>query len=511
MNLGVSRTKKLSTIPISPAPSLRRACVILVVLSFRCVAICQPAQAVSPPPDGAYPNANTAEGNNALFNLDVTTGQGNTAVGNQALFTTKTGRFNTAVGNSALEANTSGAGNTATGGDALLFNTTGDDNTATGIDALFENKTGNENTATGAGALDFNVSGSQNTATGADALFHNVSGTRNTASGFQALYQNNGNSNTASGYQALHSNTTGGGNTATGQGAMFTNSNGFGNTATGNGALYSNTSGDSNTGMGASALFNNQGDKNTATGVLALYSNVSGTNNTADGYRALLNTTGDNNVAIGSAAGTNLTTGSNNIDIDAAGVSDESGKIRIGTKGTHNGTFIAGISGVAVTGSTVVVNSNGKLGIATSSARFKEAIKPIGTASEAILALKPVTFRYKEEVDPDKIPQFGLVAEEVEKVDPKLVIHDEQGKPFTVHYEAVNAMLLNEFLKEHRKVQQLEANALEQQKQIEALTTAVQRMSIQLERDKTNLSVSGPSLAGHPSDPTLEPRLMKGQ
>jgi hypothetical protein len=104
-------------------------------------------------------------------------------------------------------------------------------------------------------------------------------------------------------------------------------------------------------------------------------------------------------------------------------------------------TFIAGVSGVAVTGSTVVVSSTGKLGVAASSARFKEAIKPMDKASEAILNLKPVTFRYKEELDPDKIPQFGLVAEEVEKVNPDLVVRDEDGKISTVRYEAVNAML----------------------------------------------------------------------
>jgi hypothetical protein len=227
----------------------------------------------------------------------------------------------------------------------------------------------------------------------------------------------------------------------------------------------------------------------------------------------LNNTTGKSNTALGASAGSNLSTGSNNIDIGAnvLGNAGEANTIRIGKQGTQKSTFIAGIAGTPISGSTVVVNSTGKLGVATSSARFKEAIKPMDKSSEAILALTPVTFRYKEEVDPDRAPQFGLVAEDVEKVDPKLVIHDEQGKPFTVHYEAVNAMLLNEFLKEHQKVQQLEANALEQQKQIDALIAEVRKVSAQLERDKANLSVSGPSLAGPPSDPTLEPRLLKGQ
>ena len=192
-------------------------------------------------------------------------------------------------------------------------------------------------------------------------------------------------------------------------------------------------------------------------------------------------------------AGANLTTGSNNIDIGAnvVGNANDANTIRIGKQGTQKSTFVAGIFGTAVTGSTVVVNSTGKLGVATSSARFKEAIKPMDKASEAILALKPVTFRYKEEVDPDRAPQFGLVAEDVEKVDPTLVIHDEQGKPFTVHYEAVNAMLLNEFLKEHRKVRELddkaqkqEATIAQQQKQIEALTAGLQKVSDQLQLTK---------------------------
>jgi uncharacterized coiled-coil protein SlyX len=188
----------------------------------------------------------------------------------------------------------------------------------------------------------------------------------------------------------------------------------------------------------------------------------------------------------------------NNIDIGNAGVAAESHKIRIGTQGTHNGTFIAGIVGVAVNGTQVVVNANGKLGVTTSSARFKEAIRPMDKLSEAILALKPVTFRYKHELDPDGIPQFGLVAEQVEKVNPDLVARDADGKVYTVRYDAVNAMLLNEFLKEHRKAEeqdatiaQVKSTAAEQgatiallQKQIEVLTAGLQKVSAQLEASK---------------------------
>ena len=155
------------------------------------------------------------------------------------------------------------------------------------------------------------------------------------------------------------------------------------------------------------------------------------------------------------------------------GVAGQANTIRIGNQGTQKNTFVAGIFGTAVTGNQVVVNSSGKLGVAVSSARFKEAVKPMDKTSEAILALKPVSFRYKEEIDPAGIPQFGLIAEQVEKVDPDLVARDADGKVNTVRYEAVNAMLLNEFLKEHRKVEILEIAVAKQQKQIEVLTRAI--------------------------------------
>ena len=191
---------------------------------------------------------------------------------------------------------------------------------------------------------------------------------------------------------------------------------------------------------------------------------------------------------MGFQARSNLTTGGNNIDIDNAGVAGESSKIRIGRQGTHNGTFIAGISGVAGTGSHVVVNAMGKLGVAASSARFKDDIKPIDKASEAIHALKPVTFRYKKEVDPEGVPQFGLVAEEVEKVNPDLVARDANGKAYTVRYEAVNAMLLNEFLKEHRKVEELtkdfQATVAELTARLDEQAAQIQKVSAQIEASK---------------------------
>src|SRR5438270_25509 len=297
-----------------------------------------------------------------------------------------------------------------------------------------------------------------NTAEGDNALLNLTSGIDNTAVGFQALFGNTtGDRNTANGTGALGNNTSGSNNSAAvGEEALFSNTSGTTNTATGVVALFKNTTGNQNTAYGAEALFSNTtGSNNTAEGLLALENNIYGHDNTAQGFQALKgNTSGNNNVAVGSGAGGNLTTGSNNIDIGAAGNAGEANTVRIGKQGTQKQTFIAGISGVPVTGSTVVVNSTGKLGVATSSARFKQAIKPIDKASEAILALKPVSFRYKEEIDPEGIPQFGLIAEEVEKVNPDLVGRDENGKVNTVRYEAVNAMLLNEFLKAHRDLQE---------------------------------------------------------
>jgi hypothetical protein len=188
---------------------------------------------------------------------------------------------------------------------------------------------------------------------------------------------------------------------------------------------------------------------------------------------------------LGFNAGKNITTGSDNIDIGNVGIAGESNTIRIGAVGTQTNTFIAGIQGVAVTGSAVVVNASGQLGVVPSSARFKEAIKPMEKASEAILSLKPVTFRYKEAIDPDRIPQFGLVAEEVEKVNADLVVRDEEGKAMTVRYEAVNAMLLNEFLKEHRKVEEQAATIAQLKNQIESLTAGLQKVTDQIEVNKT--------------------------
>jgi hypothetical protein len=405
----------------------------------------------------------------------------NVSLGPQALQSNTTGTNDTALGYQALRSNTIGSQNTATGTQALYSNTTGSFNTATGDAALFRNTTGNRNTADGYDALFNTTTGLDNTATGFNALLNNTTGGQNTAVGAQALYSNTeGQANTAYGFQALMSNTTGFLNQGFGNGALLSNTTGTRNLAVGNAALIGLTSGDSNTAIGNASL-NNSGTVNF---------------NTAVGRRALYRCQGDQNIGLGFFAGSNLNDGSaNNIYIGNVGpvpIGPESNIIRIGTQTpsiatvgnppveshtlpAHTATFIAGIYRAPVArGLGVVVDSTGHLGTVASSERFKDEIRPMDKTSEAILALKPVTFRYKKEVDPDGIPQFGLVGEEVEKVNPDLVARDDEGKVYTVRYEAVNAMLLNEFLKEHRKVQELE-------KQVEKLAAGLQKVSAQVE------------------------------
>ncbi len=387
----------------------RWRCTLLVGSALAWLAISPAVKAVSPAPDGGYPNFNTAEGEDALFSL--TTGTANTAVGYHALYSDTIGVNNTAVG-TALSSNTSGNLNTGVGGGALGGNTTGTSNTAMGFAAMASNTTG---------AL--------NTAIGVNALFENISGSTNVAVG----------------YGALNKNKTGGFNTA----------------------------------IGVSALERSKGSSNTVIGWIA-GSNIRG----------------DSNIVLGTAAGLDLTVGSNDIDIGNRGVVGESNTIRIGTQGAQTATFIAGISGATVAGGvTVVVDANGQLGTLTSSGRYKDSIQPMDKASEAILSLKPVTFHYKKELDPKGIPQFGLVAEQVAKVNPDLVARDLEGKPYTVRYEAVNAMLLNEFIKEHRKVekqaqinQQQSAINAQQRKEIEALSATLKEQAIQIQKVSAQLT-----------------------
>jgi hypothetical protein len=311
----------------------------------------------------------------------------------------------------------------------------------------------NENTAYGASALEANTSGQGNTAVGTFTLSNNTSGGLNTAIGAEALQNNVGIDNTATGVDALFANTTGGENTATGVTALWLNTMGSDNTATGEAALNSNTT----------------GSGNTATGDDALGSNSTGSNNTATGVLALQDTTGSSNIGIGNSAGSNLTTGDNNIDIGNNGFASDSTTIRIGTQGTQTETHIAGIFGSPGTKKAcqVVVQSNAKLGCMASSARYKHDIRNMGTASDKLMKLRPVIFQYKE--DSSGIRQYGLIAEEVEKVYPELVIDGSDGRAQTVAYQELPAMLLNEVQKERRQLAQKDAEIAAMRRQLAAL------------------------------------------
>jgi len=303
----------------------------------------------------------------------------------------------------------------------------------------------------------------QNTAEGQSALLHLGGGTYNTALGWASLGFNViGNFDTAVGAAALLNNTANN-NTATGAGALLSNTTGGSNTANGAFALFSNTSGGENTANGYNALLNTTGSTNTAIGSSALIHNTGGNGNTAVGDSAFFNnTTGSGNIALGFNAGQSVTM-ANNV-------------ICIGTDGNNenDSCYIGNIFSSTVSASAVFVNSNGRLGTMTSSKRFKQDIKAMDNVSEALYALKPVSFRYKKEFDPAGASQLGLVAEDVEKVNRDLVVRDKEGKPYTVRYDQVNAMLLNEFLKEHREVQDLKT-------QVKALTAGLQKVSAQLQ------------------------------
>jgi uncharacterized coiled-coil protein SlyX len=418
------------------------------------------AQAVNPAPDGGYPNLTTAEGQNAL--LSLSTGAANTAVGWLSLRSVTTGSFNTGVGAGALVLNT-GDDNTATGVAALLLNTTGHDNTANGTAALVHNSTGNDNTAVGAFALN---------------------------------------------------NNTDSGNTATGSNALLSNTTGSNNTAIGDGALAANTDGSLHTAVGFHALANNIASDtgiNTAVGANALSANTTGGENTAVGNFALpFNTIGSLNTALGFGAGAGILTVSNVTCIGpVSGVSTVAGEV-------GDSCYIAHIHDQPVDSGTsqfVFVDEDGKLGTTNfSSQRFKKEIRPMGQTSEALLALKPVTFQYKN--GKTGAPQFGLIAEEVAKVNPDLVVHDKNGQVVAVRYDAVNAMLLNEFLKEHKKVEdqacelqqqrttigelkvslvKQEALIAQQQVGMEALTAQLKEQAAQLQKVSAQIEVSRPA------------------
>jgi Chaperone of endosialidase len=364
---------------------LKQTTPVFLVVLLLCFGVLQGVQAVVPPPDGGYPGGNTAEGQNALFSLT-------------------TGTFNTAVGFFSLRSNTEGQFNTGIGAGTLLANTSF------------------QNTATGTGALLSNTTGFNNTANGAFALLSNTIGSNNTATGAFALY----------------GNTTGGSNTATGQAA-----------------LSNNTFGNSNTAIGASALFNN--------------------------------TTGQSNTVLGFLAGGSVTDASNVICIGD----------QVGGANVSNTTWIGNVYGVTTQNfqtASVIVSADGQLGTVASSKRFKKDIATMQEASEAILSLRPVTFHYK--TDTKGTPQFGLIAEEVAKVNAALVLPDKEGRPYTVRYDAVNAMLLNEFLKEHRKNEKQEATIAELKAEIATLAGTVKEQTAQMEKVSAQLTAASLAMNG---------------
>ena len=267
------------------------------------------------------------------------------------------------------------------------------------------------------------------------------------------------------------------------------------NTAEGTNALFSRTTGTNNTAIGFDALFHDTtGGFNTALGSFAVFNNTTGNFNTGIGYKALYSlTSGGGNTALGFSAGTALTTGSNNIDIANPGDATDFNTTRIGVEGLQQAAFIAGINDVVVSGSSVCVDANGQLGeCAPSSERFKHDIQSMDKASQAIFALRPVTFRYNQNIDRSDAPQFGLVAEEVEKISPDLVRYDNSGKVNGVRYEAINAMLLNEFLKEHRTVEEQASRIAEQEKAIKLLTASVTEQAAQIQKVSAQLEVNKP-------------------
>jgi len=363
---------------MNPLPDFKITLPVLIIIVL---ALLPRAQAVSPAPDGCYPNFTTAEGCDAL-NL-LTTGAANTGMGWRSLLSNSSGSFNTGVGAGALVLN-NGDSNTAVGAAALLLNTTGQQNTAIGTAALLNNNTGVANTAVG-----------------------------------------------------------------------------FLDTAVGPGI----TSGNLNVVVGTNA----------GAGIAA----------------------GLDNVCIGAGAGASANTGNENVYIGAGeeppGPGVENNTIRIADNlsvAPAMQCFIGGIFGVTTSGGTaVLINSDGQLGTVVSSERFKNDIATMGKASEGILSLRPVTFHYK--TDTKGTPQFGLIAEEVAKVNPALVVPDKEGKPYSVRYDAVNAMLLNEFLKEHNafveeqhKVEKLEATVATLAATVKEQTAQIQKVSAQLEVSK---------------------------
>lgn len=438
----------------SRAKTLRICCASLTVIAMLCVIRTPIARA----------QGNTALGTNAL--LHNTTGTDNSAFGFSTLYSNTTGYENTAVGSQALFANV---------GDPTSF-VDGDFNTATGYEALFNNTQGYYNTGVGERALYSNTTGNDNTACGSGALLNNSTGALNTAAGSSALANNTvGNDNTATGVSALAENTTGTANVASGEVA-----------------LSSNTIGSNNTAIGTSALiFSISGGNNTAVGADAMQLNATGSNNTAIGDSALANNEqGSNNIAIGQGAGSSPLAGNNNINIGNRGFPSDENTIHIGTAGVQNAIYLAGIGALLTSGTPVAVSSNGRLGVLSSSARYKRDIHDMGDTSDKLMKLRPVSFRYK--ADPSGSEQYGLIAEEVAKVDPNLVVSGPDGKPETVAYHLLPAMLLNELQKQARADRRRDQELAEKDGQITELKRQLANLATRLDALEQQAHASRP-------------------
>jgi hypothetical protein len=434
---------------MKPLIKLKTTTILFIPLALACFALLPSARAFTTDPDETFPNFNTAAGLEAL------------------LFTT--GASNTAYGARALRANTTGGSNLGIGGFALINNTDGNMNTAVGNNAMFHNLHGDNNMALGQGALATNTDGNNNVAMGAQAL------NRNTAS-----------NNVGVGFQALLNNTVGTANNALGFSALITN-------------------------VGAVGT----GDQNNAFGTNALASNAQGRQNSSFGDNALQFATGSRNTAVGNEAGTAVTTGSFNVYLgDNAGSNfnhaNESNTIRIGSDTGFGGIdptrcFIHGIFGVVPPAGShfVLVAPSGQFSdFSASSRRFKKDIAPIDKISEGVLALKPVTFHYKN--DNTNEPEFGLVAEDVVEVNPDWITRDREGEIFGVRYEVIPILLLNEFLKEHKKVEEqqskidtqqasiaeLKATVAQQAKGMEVLTAQLKEQAAQIQRVSAQVEMS---------------------
>jgi hypothetical protein len=349
--------------------------------------------------------------------------------------------------------------NTRDGQSALSFITTGIGNSAFGAFAQFSNTTGSFNTACGAAALDVN-SADQNTAVGAAALLLNQIGSDNNAVGVSALLNNDSSGNGSANF-----------NNAFGRNALLSNVDGDENDSFGDDSMEENTTGSQNTAMGDDSLD--------------------------------ANTTGNGNVAVGKEAGNSIVDGNDNVVLGhnaGIGIVHASRNVAIGSQEAgpfadfDDTCFIGSIFGEIVSDpgsqTAVFVDQFNVVGIFNSSQKYKHDIQPMDKASETLYQLKPVTFKFNS--DWKGTTQYGLIAEDVAKVDPQLVSRKD-GDIVTVHYEQINNMLLNEFLKEHKKVQDLETTVAQQQKGMEILTAQLKEQAAQIQKVSAQLQVSKPA------------------